>query len=125
MKIVKTFDLETVFALSEILDKMEISLDKDLFNKTVKTDKLESIEDATQLGKEIMISAIADLGIKVVSKIHKAKKEVLAFVSDMSGTSVEEVKKLSLKELKEFFGELFSTEGLKSFLSQAAADKTE
>lgn len=125
MKIVKTFDLEAVFALSEILDKMEISLDKELFNKTVKTDKLESVEDATQLGKEIMISAIADLGIKVVSKIHKAKKEVLSFVADMSGTSVEEVKKLSLKELKEFFGELFATEGLKSFLSQAAADKTE
>ena len=112
----KELDLEHMFALSEIIDKMGIQLD-DMKGK-INATKLESKNDVAQVGKEVGLAIIADLGMKVVSKIHRAKKEVLKFVAEMCDMTVEDAKKLKFKDLKQFFTELFAMEGATDFLEQ-------
>lgn len=116
----KDLDLEHMFMLSEIIDKMDIEIDS--LTGKIKTKKLGSKKDATELGKEIGVTVIADLLMKVISKIHKAKKEVMAFVAEMCEMTDEEVKGLKFGDLKKFFTELIKTDGVTDFLEQAVGE---
>ena len=119
MKIVKDFDLECVFLMSEILDKMDLGIDADTIIKKTKLAKLEGAKDAGKLGKEIVVGIGVEMGAKMLRNIYKAKKEVKQLISELSGESIESVNKMNLKDIKEFFGELVKHEGFGDFLSQA------
>lgn len=121
MNIVKDFDLECVFLMSEILDKMDLGIDADNIIKKTKLAKLETTKDAGKLGKEIIIGVGVELGAKMVRNLYKAKAEVRKLIGDLTGMSSESVNKMNLKDIKEFFEELVKHEGFADFLSDAGA----
>lgn len=113
--IIKDFDLEEVFLLSEILDKMELKIDTTKLTGKIKTDKLENLEDAKNLGKEALIAVVVELVTDVVKNLWKAKNLVAKLISNMTGIKPEDVKKMKIKEIKEFFTELMKQEDFQDF----------
>jgi len=113
--ITKDFDLDDVFLMSEIVDKMDLQLDiESALN-------LKAIEgaDEEELGKQFFMKILPDLGMKFIKKLHKARKEVKRFIASMTDMSVTEVGKMRPKQLKEFFVELIEREGFKDFLAES------
>ena len=117
--ITKDFDLEDVFLISEIIDKMGIEADIEKITKTIQTSKLENKKDAAGLGKEIAVGLGIDIVTKIIRNLHKAKKEVKQLVTNMTGLDEKEVSKFGIRQMKEFFTELSKREGFADFLSQA------
>lgn len=119
MKIERDFDLDCVFLMSEILDKMDLNVDADDIIKKTQISKLENMKDAQKLGKEVLVGLGLELGVKMVRKLHKAKEPVKDLITILTGKTKEEVSKMSLKQIKEFFVELINHEGFAYFLEQA------
>lgn len=117
--ITKEFDLEDVFLISEIIDKMEIEADIEKITKTIQTSKLENTTDALGLGKEIAVGLGIDIVTKMFRNLYKARKEVKKLITNLTGLPDQEVSKFGFKQIKEFFTELFEQEGAVDFLSQA------
>ena len=115
----KDFDLQDVFLLSKIIDKMELKFESDKLSKTIKSEKLENKDDAAKLGKEVMLSLGIDLITKIISNMHKADKEVIQFIANLTEKNIEAVRKMKLKEIKQFFVDLVGQEDFKDFFSQA------
>ncbi len=119
MKIVRGFDLDCVFLMSEILDKMELGFDADKIIQGTKQNELKNKKDAAALGKEVVVGLGLDIGTKMIRKLYKAKEEVKELIMNLTGMSKEEVSKLGIKEMKEFFVLLVNHEGFGDFLAQA------
>lgn len=117
--IIKDFDLDDVFMISEIIDKMGLEADIDKITKTIKTSKLENKKDASTLGKEVAVGLGIDIVTKMVRNLFKAKKEVKQLISSLTGLSNQEVSQMGLKQIKDFFIEMAQHEGFADFLSQA------
>lgn len=116
--IIKPFDLEDVFTTSEIIDKMGLDADVRNVISQVNVSKLENADDAKALGKEVAVGIGIDLISKFVRNLYKAKSEVKKLIGDMSGKSPDEVSKLSMKDMKEFFAELIGDGEFIDFLKQ-------
>ena len=116
--IFKPFDVEDVFTMSEIIDKMGLDADVRNVISQVNVSKLENADDAKALGKEVGLGIGIDLISKFIRNLHKAKNEVKKLIGDMSGKSPEEVSKLSMKDMKEFFSELIGDGEFIDFLKQ-------
>jgi len=115
----KDFTLSEVFLLSAIIDKMDLRIESEKLTKTIKADKLETANDAMAIGREIVLSVGIDIGVKFVSNLHKANKEVTQFIGSVTGKTEESVREMKLKELKQFFVDLSKTEGFSDFFEQA------
>jgi hypothetical protein len=115
--IVKDFDLQDVFLISEIIDKMGLEADVEKITKTIRTSKLESRADAATLGKEVAVGIGIDLVTKVIRNLFKAQKEVIKLISNLTGLPDAEVSRFGIKKIKEFFSELIQHEGFGDFLS--------
>lgn len=102
----REFTFDDGFALSEILDKMNIDID------------MNAMGDALRQGdKQAQAYMGGQLMLTLVKKLHLARPEIVAFVASMTGDNKEEVKKYKLSKIKEFFIELFKQEGLADFFS--------
>jgi hypothetical protein len=119
--ITKNFDLDDVFLISEIIDKMGLEADIEKITKTIQTSKLENKLDAAGLGKEIAVGLGIDIVTKMIRNLHKAKTEVKQLISNMTSLGEKEVSKFGVKQIKDFFTELSKHEGFADFLSQAEA----
>ena len=119
MKIVRDFDLDCVFLMSEIIDKMDLGFDVDNMIKKTSISKMENMKDAQKLGKEVAVGIGLELTTKMIRNLYRAKKEVKELIASLTGQSIEEVQKMNIKGIKEFFVELFKHEGFADFLSQA------
>lgn len=117
--IVRDFDLDCVFLMSEIIDKMDLGVDADNMIKKTNISKMENMKDAQKLGKEVAIGIGLELTTKMIRNLYKAKKEVKDLIGILTGLTTEEVQKLNIKGIKEFFAELIKHEGFADFLSQA------
>ncbi len=117
--IIKTFDLEDIFLLSEIINKMELEIDTDKLIKNTQTTKLENLKDAKALGKEVIVGISIDLSTKFVRNLYKAKNEVKQLIVNLTGLNEEAVSKMKIKDIIKFFEELVSHEDFKDFLSPA------
>jgi uncharacterized protein YpuA (DUF1002 family) len=117
--IIKKFDLDNVFMLSEIIDKMELDADIDKITKTIQTSKLENKADAAKIGKEVAVGIGIDLCTKLIRRLHKAKDEVKELICDLTGLSKDEVKKFGIKEITQFFTDLFNQPEFGDFFNQA------
>jgi hypothetical protein len=117
--ITRGFNLEDVFLMSEIIDKMSLEADVDKITKQIKTSKLENKQDAAKIGKEVAVAIGLDLITKIIRSFHKAKNEVIQLISNLTGMKLEEVSKMSLKQIREFFTELVNHEEFGDFLNQA------
>ena len=118
--ITKDFDLDDVFLMSEIIDKMDLQVDIDKYmNKVKSKEKTEAEIDEEEIGKEMFLKIGIDLAIKFIKRIHKAKKEVKRLIANLTSKTMEEVSKMGIKDIKNFFIELSQQEDFKDFLSQA------
>lgn len=115
----KKFDLDNVFMLSEIIDKMELEADIEKITKTIQTSKLEGKADATKLGKEVAVGIGIDLCTKLIRRLHKAKDEVKELICDLTGLTKDEVKKFSIREIAQFFSDLIGQPEFGDFFKQA------
>lgn len=116
--ITKNFDLNDVFLMSEIIEKMEIEVDIDNIIKKTQANKLESKQDAAALGKEVLLSIGLDLATNLVKRLYKAKSEVKELIANLTGKTTAEVGEMSLREIKGFFVALVAHEGFSDFLEQ-------
>jgi acyl-[acyl carrier protein]--UDP-N-acetylglucosamine O-acyltransferase len=114
--IIKDFDLEDIYSLSEILDKMNITVKTEKLTGKIKTDKLENMDDVKEIGKEAIIALVVDLASDVIKNLWKAKNLVNKFIGNMTGMRPEDVKKMGIKDLKAFFSELATQPDFQSFL---------
>lgn len=112
----KDFDLEDSFLVSEIIDKMDIELEIKEVMDSIKDKDIENIDEEA-LGKEMFLNLGIDLSYKAIKKLHKAKKEVKRLICSLTGKTMSEASKMSLKEIKDFFNELVKSEGFKDFLN--------
>lgn len=117
--ITKDFDLNDVFLMSEIIEKMELDFDVDKVIRKTNVAKLENKKDAAKLGKDVMMTIGVDLVSKLFKNMHKAQKEVKQLIANLTGKNVAEVEKMNLRDLKQFFTDLVEHEGFSDFLSQA------
>ena len=115
----KDFDLDDVFLISEIIDKMGLEADIEKITSQIKTSKLKNKTDLTALGKEVAVGLGVDIITKMVRSLFKAKKEVKQLITNLTGLEEKEVSKMGIKQIKEFFTELFAHEGVEDFLQQA------
>lgn len=115
--ITKQIDLDDLFVLSEILDIMDLTTNVEEVIKGINQEEINNMNQAKSAGKQMAVSVFADLAVKVLKKIHLAKSEVYQLISNLTEKPVDEVRKLGLKDLKAFFGELFSNEDVADFLS--------
>ena len=119
--ITKDFDLDNIFTMSDIIDKMGLEADVSNISKQIQTSKLENKKDATKLGKEVAISLGIELITKILRNLHKARNEIKELIASLTESTPELVGKFSLKQTKEFFTELVQREGFFDFLEQAEA----
>lgn len=117
--IIKNFDLNDVFLMSEIIEKMDLNFDVDKVIGKTSVTKLANKKDASKLGKEVLLSVGVDLVTKLLKNLYKAQKEVKQLIANLTGKELTEVEKMSLKDLKQFFADLVEHEGFQDFLSQA------
>ena len=117
--IIRGFEFDDVFKMSAIIDKMEIETDIDKITESIKTAKLENKKDATNLGKEIAVGIGIDLITKIIRRLHKASNEVKELIMALTGKTKEEVGKMGIRDIKQFFSELVKMEDFEDFLSQA------
>lgn len=117
--IVKEFGLDEVFLMSEIIDKMDIDVQTDRIVKKTRVLEVENMKDVTKLGKDMVVALGIDIVYGFIKKLHKAKNEVKELIENMTDLSKEEVSKMNLSQMKEFFTELIGTEGFSDFLKQA------
>ena len=115
----RDFDLDCVFLMSEILDKMDLGVDADNIIKKTQLAKLENMKDASKFGKEIAVGIGVEMASKIVRNLYKAKNEVKNLIGELTGQTPDEVQKMNLKDIKGFFSELVKHEGFADFLSQA------
>lgn len=101
----RKLNIEDAFAFSEILDKMGIDTD---LNKIMDEGKKKG---ADWVGGQIFLL--------LFKKMHLAKKELIGFISSVSGKSEEDINALDIKGLKDLFIELANNEGLASFFKSA------
>ena len=111
----KEFNLEHVFIMSEIIDKMDLKVEAEKLTKTINAQKLEGVEDASALGKEIIVAIGIEILAKFFSTMHKAQKEIIKLVVSLTDKTNEEAKGMKLGEIKEFFNELVKNEGFADF----------
>lgn len=98
------FELQDTFKLSEIIDVMDIQLD------------LNDLMDKAKVNKgKIQEKVGAQVALLFIKKLHKAEKQVIEFVSGITGESEEAVKKYKPKQILSFFTELFNNEDFQDF----------
>lgn len=103
----RKLELQDIFKLSEIIDVMGIEMDlNDLMDKVKKDGKVTE-----RVGGQI--------ALLFIKKLHKAEKQAYKFIADLSGDSVEDVKKYRPKQILSFFTELMTDEDFNDFFQQA------
>jgi len=98
----RNFNLDDVFLMSEIIDQMGLSVEADKVIKQVKTNKLETKEDAAAVGKEAMMGIGIELVANIAKNLYKAKPAVKQLIGSLSGKTEEEVSKMGIKDIKAF-----------------------
>ena len=116
--IIKEFDLEDVFVMSQIIDKMGLDADVKKIIEQVQTSQLSNKTDAQKVGKEVLVAIGVDLIGKFIRNLHKARKEVKQLIANLTGKTVDEVAKMPLREMKAFFVELAGDGEFIDFLKQ-------
>lgn len=117
----KEFDLDSVFIMSEILDKTGFMVDLKKIVASMKTEEIENLRDAQKVGREVGVGLVVQIMGDLSKSIYKAQPEVKKLIAHMTDKKIEEVGKMSLKEIVSFFKELVNVEGFEDFLKQAVS----
>lgn len=117
----KEFDLDAVFIMSEVLDKTGIIINLKSIVSSLKTEEIQNIRDAQAVGREVGVGLFVQVVGELSKSIHKAQPEVKKLIAHMTDKKVDEVGKMTLKEIKSFFTELVAKEGFADFFKQAVS----
>lgn len=98
---------EDTFLLSEVMDKLDIDAD---INKLFDESQKHPDKQAFLGGQFVLL---------IVKRWHKGKDEILNLVASLTDRSVDEAKKMSLKETKDVLLQLFKNEDFKDFFNTA------
>lgn len=115
----KQFDFDAVLMMSAVLDKTGIVIDIQDIVKGIKQDELKNIGDAQKIGKEVGISIVVQLAGSFMKSMHKAGPEIKQLIAHLSEKDIDEVGKMTFKEIKQFFVDLIKAEGFSDFFKQA------
>jgi hypothetical protein len=107
----RKIELEDAFTFSEIVDKMGIATDLERLIEEIKNAPAGSMSQEKAGVKIVVI---------LFSKMHKAKKEMIAFAASMLGKKPEETAKMTFTELKQVFTDLVGSEEFAPFFKSAA-----
>ncbi len=109
--------IDSICLISSIIDKIEID-DKFIQEMLAlgRTGKGKSKEDKENLQKQIGMKVV----LKISSKLHLAKEELIEFISTYKGISKEEAKK---EDVIPIIKELMNDEDFKVFLEQKLMSK--
>lgn len=97
---------EDTFTLSEILEKMDFQSD------------LNKLFDEAKKQPEAQAYLGAQLFLAFGKKWHRAKDEIIRFISDITDEPIDKVKKIKFSELKELLSELVKDEEIQSFIKR-------
>lgn len=101
----RSLTIDDAFAFSAIIDKMGID-----------TDLNSLIDKGQEKGQDWMGGQIALL---MITKIHRAKDEVLDFLAQVNETTVDELKQKKIVYLKELFSNLTKDPQFADFFKSA------
>ena len=106
--------IDSICTISKLVDKLQPDEDfiQQLF-EIAKTANGKDKKEAEQIQTEIGIKIVMKLG----TKLHSAKDELLEFISAYKGISAEEAKEVNIVDLVK---EIMQDEDLKSFLQRHA-----
>lgn len=108
---VREICFEDTFTLSEILEKMNFQSDlNNLFDQAKKQSDAQSY-----IGGQLLLA----LG----KNWHKAKDEIIKFVADITGESIDIVKKFKFKQLQEVFKALFQDGEMQDFIKRVSEEQ--
>ena len=103
--------LDDVFAWSEIIDKLDL------------TEKITQI----QIDSEDKNDPVKWLGVQfmalIFTKIYKVKKEIINWLSDVTGKTIEETQKMSLKDMKDHITEFMKSDGLMELFTSLVSEE--
>lgn len=106
----RKLNFEDAFRLSEIIDKMGIKIDLN----SMMDDISKSAEDKqAYLGGQI--------ALMLISKLYKAKDEVIDLIASLTGDDIETVKGYGIKQIKNVFIDLFNQEDITDFFKSAVS----
>ena len=106
----RKLNFEDAFRLSEIIDKMGIKID---------LNSMMDNADNAQGDKQAFLGG--QIALMLISKLHKAKDEVLELVASLTGDDIETVKAYSIKQIKDTFTDLFKQEDIVDFFKPAVS----
>lgn len=108
---VREIYFEDTFTLSEILEKTDFQTDLNyLFDEAKKRDNSQMY-----IGGQLFLA--------FGKKWHKAKDEIIRFVSDITDEPIDMVKKLKFKQLEGIFTQLFANEEIKDFIKRVLEEQ--
>ena len=117
----KEFDLDAVLIMSEILDKTGIIINLKSIVSSLKTEEIQNMRDARAVGKEVGVGLAVQVLGELSKSMHKAGPEVKKLIAHMTDEKIEDVGKMSVKEIIAFFKELITAEGFDDFFEQAVS----
>lgn len=99
---------EDTFTLSEILEKMDFQSD------------LNKLFDEAKKQPDSQAYLGAQLFLAFGKKWHRAKDEIIRFISNITEQPIEDVKKLKFKDIKDMITDLMKDEELQDFIKRVS-----
>lgn len=98
---------EDLFDLLEIIDKTGVDFDLNAFMDAKKAGAAADVQ--ANIGGQMIFS--------IIRKLHKARTEVYQFIAKMTEQDPAEISQWGIKQLTDFFKELFDQEGIAGLFS--------
>lgn len=109
---VRKLNFADVFAVSRILDKMELRKEIAQYMEGLQNSRRsEQSLDVEQVGRDILLL--------LAQKLHKAEDEVCEFLASVAGLTAAEIKQASFNEITAILKELAEKDDLLAFFKQA------
>jgi hypothetical protein len=103
--IMRGFELQDTFKLSEIIDVMDIQLD------------LNKLLDQAKGSDNAQAKVGGELALLVLKRLYKADKQIVEFIASITEETEAEIKKYKPKQIKAFFVDLFNNEDFADFFA--------
>lgn len=116
----KPFDLNDTFLLSQIISDLDIEVDLNEFLDAIIEDKKKkkeggSDEDETDNKLTDPEYVGGQFFLLLIKRWYRGKDSIPQFVANLTEKTVEEARKMTMVEMKDFFIDLFKQEGIQDF----------
>jgi len=117
---------EHIFMMMEIIDKTNIADELEKIGKiSFNFSENDTNEEKLLKIKKAQENQGLKVVVRVVPKLYKAKKELYVLMADLKETTPEEIKKMEVKDLKDFIMQLAKEGIIEVFFKQATDPKAD